>query len=111
MIRRPALRALFALVCSLGGGACSKTEPAAATVAAPSASLSATLGAALPAPEPKKPITLTVGHDLWVGYSGVFIASELGFFKEAGLDVKLKPFSNPGDTLPALVAGQLDIGL
>jgi NitT/TauT family transport system substrate-binding protein len=25
--------------------------------------------------------------------------------------VKLKPFSNPGDTLPALVAGQLDVGL
>jgi NitT/TauT family transport system substrate-binding protein len=41
----------------------------------------------------------------------VFIASELGYFKDAGLDVKLKPFSNPGDTLPALVAGQLDIGL
>lgn len=110
-MRRSALRALLALVCTLAGGACSKTEPAAATAAAPSASLSATLGSALPAPEPAKLVTLTVGHDLWVGYSGVFIANELGFFKDAGLDVKLKPFSNPGDTLPALVSGQLDIGL
>src|SRR5260221_1566159 len=54
---------------------------------------------------------MTVGHDLWVGYSGVFVANELGYFKDAGLDVKLKPFSNPGDTLPALVSDQLDIGL
>ena len=114
MERRHALWAL-ALVCLMNPLACSKTEPAASTTAAPSAALSATLGSATPAPEaaptPKKPITLTVGHDLWVGYSGVFIAAELGFFKDAGLDVKLKPFSNPGDTLPALVSGQLDIGL
>lgn len=55
--------------------------------------------------------TVTVGHDIWVGYSGVFVAQEMGYFKEAGLEVELKPFSNPGDTLPALVAGKLDIGL
>ncbi|HEX8310513.1 MAG TPA: aliphatic sulfonate ABC transporter substrate-binding protein [Chthoniobacteraceae bacterium] len=57
---------------------------------------------------PKK---LTVGHDLWIGYSGVFIAKEKGFFEKAGLQVDLKPFSNPGETLPALVGGNLDIGL
>ena len=54
---------------------------------------------------------LTVGHDYWVGYSGVFVAQDKGFFEEAGLEVSLKPFSNPGDTLPALVSGSLDIGL
>jgi NitT/TauT family transport system substrate-binding protein len=54
---------------------------------------------------------LTIGHDLWIGYSGVFIAKEKGYFKEAGLDVELKPFSNPGDTLPALAGGRLDVGL
>jgi NitT/TauT family transport system substrate-binding protein len=54
---------------------------------------------------------LVVGHDLWIGYSGVFIAQEKGFFKEAGLEVELKPFSNPGETLPAMAAGKLDIGL
>jgi NitT/TauT family transport system substrate-binding protein len=108
MERRTALATLITL-CGLAiGPGCSKPEaapspPAAATSAAPAPSAAT--------PEPAQPVTLTVGHDLWVGYSGVFIASELGYFKEAGLDVKLKPFSNPGDTLPALVAGQLDIGL
>jgi NitT/TauT family transport system substrate-binding protein len=109
MERRHALRAFMALFCLVSTQACSKTEPDAASVAASAAPSAAASASA--APEPTKPITLTVGHDLWVGYSGVFIATELGFFKEAGLDVKLKPFSNPGDTLPALVAGQLDIGL
>lgn len=54
---------------------------------------------------------VVVGHDLWIGYSGVFVAQELGYFKEAGLEVELKPFSNPGETLPAMAAGQLDVGL
>src|SRR4051812_15323063 len=54
---------------------------------------------------------ITIGHDLWIGYSGVFIAKDKGFFEKAGLKVELKPFSNPGDTLPALVSGKLDIGL
>ncbi|KYF67620.1 ABC transporter substrate-binding protein, partial [Sorangium cellulosum] len=43
--------------------------------------------------------------------SGVFLANELELFKKAGLTVELKPFSNPGDTLAALAAGQLDVGL
>jgi NitT/TauT family transport system substrate-binding protein len=54
---------------------------------------------------------LIVGHDLWIGYSAVFIAQEKGYFKDAGLAVELKPFSNPGETLPAMATGQLDIGL
>src|SRR5882757_9230782 len=107
MERRSALGTLLALACLINGAACSKTDPSASGQGLPSASLSATLASALPAPEPKELARLSVGHDLWVGYSGVFIAAELGFFKDAGLDVKLKPFSNPGDTLPALVAGQL----
>jgi NitT/TauT family transport system substrate-binding protein len=57
------------------------------------------------------PGKLVVGHDLWIGYAGVFIAKDKGFFKDAGLEVELKPFSNPGDTLPALATGQIDIGL
>jgi NitT/TauT family transport system substrate-binding protein len=95
------------LVAALSYG-CSKSEPAPAGLAAtkPPASASAAMAEA-----PKAPVPLTIGHDAWIGYSGVFIASELGYFKDAGLDVKLKPFSNPGDTLPALVADQLDVGL
>src|SRR5882724_5822928 len=55
--------------------------------------------------------TLVVGHDQWIGYSGVFIAKEKKFFEASGLNVELKPFSNPGDTLPALAAGKLDLAL
>jgi NitT/TauT family transport system substrate-binding protein len=109
MERRRLLATLSLLLGLAAQGACSK--PDAAPTSEPAASAGPSAAPASPAPEPSKPVTLTVGHDLWVGYSGVFIASELGYFKEAGLDVKLKPFSNPGDTLPALVAGQLDIGL
>ncbi|WP_437650538.1 ABC transporter substrate-binding protein [Sorangium sp. So ce362] len=77
---------------------------------------SARAGAAAPPPAPPPtppptPIKLTVGHDLWIGYSGVFLANELELFKKAGLSVELKPFSNPGDTLAALASGQLDVGL
>lgn len=56
-------------------------------------------------------ITLTVGHDQWIGYSAMFLAQDQGYFTEAGLDVELKPFSNPGETLTAVTAGQLDIGM
>jgi len=110
MRRRNLLAILAALVGTLAG--CSKPDAPPPSAAAPSVSgPSASAAPSAAPPEPSKPVTLTVGHDLWVGYSGVFIANELGYFKDAGLDVKLKSFSNPGDTLPALVAGQLDIGL
>ena len=54
---------------------------------------------------------ISIGHDLWIGYAGVFVAKERGFFSKRGIDVQLKSFSNPGDTLPALAAGKLDVGL
>ena len=110
MRRRNLLATLAALLGTLAG--CSKPDAPPSAAAQSSAARSAVAETPSPAvPQPAKPVTLTVGHDLWVGYSGVFIANELGYFKDAGLDVKLKSFSNPGDTLPALVAGQLDVGL
>ena len=54
---------------------------------------------------------LVVGHDLWIGYSGAFVADAKGYFEDAGLDVDFKQFPGPGDTLPALISGNLDIGL
>lgn len=74
--------------------------------------LASALGLLLVTAHAKPPVKkMVIGHDLWIGYSGVFIAQEKGYFEKAGLKVELKPFSNPGDTLPALVAGKLDIGL
>lgn len=52
-----------------------------------------------------------VGYDPWIGYAPVFIAQEKGFFQEQGVIVKLVSFSGPGDTLAALIAGHLDVGL
>ena len=54
---------------------------------------------------------LKVGYNIWVGSSGVFVAQEKGFFKQAGLDVEFVPFKSPGDTIPALMGGHIDIAL
>jgi NitT/TauT family transport system substrate-binding protein len=107
-MQRTSLLRVFVVLTALLAAACNKSEPTGAS-AAPAAS---SPPAAERAPEPPKaPVALSIGHDLWVGYSGVFVAQELGYFKEAGLAVTLKPFSNPGDTLPALLSNQLDVGL
>lgn len=54
---------------------------------------------------------LRVGHDLWIGFSGVFLAQELGYFRDLGLDVDLRGFPGPGDSIPPLLAGHLDVSL
>ncbi|AUX22580.1 aliphatic sulfonate ABC transporter substrate-binding protein [Sorangium cellulosum] len=111
MNRRTVLRELgAALACLALSVGCSNKEPAARGAGAAAGPDQRAGDAKAPAP-PAAPVKLTVGHDLWIGYAGVFLANELGYFKEAGLDVGLKPFSNPGDTLAALASSQLDIGL
>jgi NitT/TauT family transport system substrate-binding protein len=54
---------------------------------------------------------LRVGHDYWIGYSGVFIADAKGYFEEEGVAVEFTSFSGPGESLPPLVAGHLDLNL
>ncbi|WP_437492290.1 ABC transporter substrate-binding protein [Sorangium sp. So ce1014] len=108
MKRRTVLQELgAALACLVLSVGCSNKDAAPSAPGAAAGS-SARAGAAAP---PPTQIKLTVGHDLWIGYSGVFLANELELFKKAGLSVELKPFSNPGDTLAALASGQLDVGL
>lgn len=55
--------------------------------------------------------TLRVAHDQWIGYAGVFIAQDQGYFEDEGLTVETVSFSGPGDTLPPLVGGHVDIAL
>ncbi|WP_437971323.1 ABC transporter substrate-binding protein [Sorangium sp. So ce260] len=112
MKRRTVLQELgAALACLVLSVGCSNKDAAPSEPGAAAGS-SARPGSAAPAAAPPlTPIKLTVGHDLWIGYSGVFVANELELFKKAGLSVELKPFSNPGDTLAALASGQLDVGL
>ncbi len=54
---------------------------------------------------------LRVGHDLWIGFAGVFLAQELGYFTDRGLEVDLRGFPGPGDSIPPVLAGHLDATL
>ena len=51
-----------------------------------------------------------VGNLLVPGQAKLFIAKELGYFAEEGLDVQLNEFTNSADGLSALRAGKLDFG-
>lgn len=54
---------------------------------------------------------IIVAHDQWVGYSGFFVANAKGFFEEVDINVETVGFSGPGDTIPPLLAGHVDISL
>jgi len=54
---------------------------------------------------------LRVGFDSWVGFSGIFVAVEKGFFDKEGVKVDLRSFAGPTDTIPPTIAGDLDIAL
>ena len=41
--------------------------------------------------------------------AGIYVAVEKGYYRDAGLDVKLEPFATSVKMLPVLSAGQLDI--
>lgn len=57
----------------------------------------------------KDEITLQVGYNLWVGSAGLYIADKKGYFKDAGLNVKLAEFPSPTETAQALLTGNVDI--
>jgi NitT/TauT family transport system substrate-binding protein len=50
-----------------------------------------------------------VGYNAWIGYAPAFVAKDKGFFEKHGLDVELVSFAGPGDSLPPLIAGHLDL--
>jgi NitT/TauT family transport system substrate-binding protein len=57
----------------------------------------------------KKGVTLRVSYNLWVGSAGMYIAEQKGYFKDAGLDVKLVEFTSPTESTQALLNGNVDI--
>ena len=57
----------------------------------------------------KKLSKFTVGYVNWIGYTGIFVAKDKGFFAEEGLDVETKLFSAPGDGIPPVMNGDLDV--
>jgi NitT/TauT family transport system substrate-binding protein len=53
--------------------------------------------------------TLTIGYSAWPGWFPLAVAEKQGFFKDAGLDVKLTYFADYTASLDALVAGKVDV--
>lgn len=51
--------------------------------------------------------TLSLGHTTWVGYGTLYLARDLGYFKEAGLDVELTTIEESAMYMAAQASGKL----
>ncbi|HEY8371006.1 MAG TPA: ABC transporter substrate-binding protein [Thermodesulfobacteriota bacterium] len=51
---------------------------------------------------------LRIGYSTWVGYGPLFLARDLGYFREAGVEVEMVLVEDPKVRFTALAAGQLD---
>jgi NitT/TauT family transport system substrate-binding protein len=51
--------------------------------------------------------TLSIGHTTWVGYGPLFLARDLGYFKQAGLDVQLTTIEESSLYMAATASGKL----
>jgi len=50
---------------------------------------------------------LSIGHTTWVGYGTLYLARDLGYFKDAGLDVELTTIEEASMYMAAQASGQL----
>lgn len=96
--------AASALAVVLFAGCAAKTEPATNTV--PDAATATNTATATVSDKPFR-----VAFNQWIGFTGVMLAREKGYFKGAGLNVDWKEFSGPADGMAPLIAGQLDAAL
>jgi len=53
--------------------------------------------------------TLTVAFNSWVGFAPLYIAEERGYFKDEGLDVKLKLLEDTAEKHASFGSGSIDI--
>ncbi|MCW5623215.1 MAG: ABC transporter substrate-binding protein [Burkholderiales bacterium] len=51
---------------------------------------------------------LRIGHTTWVGYGPLYLARDLGYFKEGGLDVDLRVIEDGSMIMTAVAGGNLD---
>ncbi|AYC34875.1 taurine ABC transporter substrate-binding protein [Pseudomonas cavernae] len=51
--------------------------------------------------------TLTIGHTTWVGYGTLYLARDLGYFKEQGLDLQLTTIEEASMYMAAQASGKL----
>ncbi|HEY7067670.1 MAG TPA: ABC transporter substrate-binding protein [Chloroflexota bacterium] len=95
-------------------GACRSAAPAASPAAPPPAQPAAT--AAAPAPAASQPAPPAQAETLRGGVlasttdAGIFIAQDLGYFKEQGIELDLSNFDSAARMVAPLGAGQLEIG-
>jgi len=52
--------------------------------------------------------SITIGHTTWVGYGPLYLARDLGYFKEAGLDVELPTTEDHALNMAAQAAGHME---
>ncbi len=52
-----------------------------------------------------------VGHNVWIGFTPAYVAKDKGIFEKHGLDVQFVDFAGPGDSLPPIIAGHIDLSL
>lgn len=65
------------------------------------------IGVALIAFSPADAGTLKLGMTTWVGYGPLFLARDMGYFKEGGLDVDLELIEESAIYMAAFAAGEL----
>ncbi|HZR97939.1 MAG TPA: ABC transporter substrate-binding protein [Chloroflexota bacterium] len=114
MVARRGLTAGIVLTAALAlSGACKPAEPAAQSAPA-SVQPAATAPAAAPAPSqptaPPQVETLRGGVLASTTDAGIFIAQDLGYFREQGIELDLSTFDSAARMVAPLGAGQLDIG-
>ncbi len=71
-------------------------------------SLAAGFVGALMAASPSEAGAIRLGMTTWVGYGPLFLARDLGYFKDAGLDVELKIIEESSIYMAAVASGELD---
>ena len=67
-----------------------------------------TLGAAHLAIVPAQAGTISIGMTTWVGYGPLFLARDLGYYKDLGLTVDLQLIEEGSLYMAAMAAGKLD---
>lgn len=51
---------------------------------------------------------IRIGHTTWVGYGPLYLARDLGYFKEAGVEVELRTIEEGSLIMTAVAGGNLD---
>jgi NitT/TauT family transport system substrate-binding protein len=72
------------------------------------ATLLAGLAASLAFTAPAEAGKIRLGMTTWVGYGPLFLARDLGYFKEAGVDVELKTIEESAIYMAAVASGDLE---